>query len=124
MDEDVGAVLVEVVTAAPLPLSGAYDALEEAGYLIDEETKAAIREVYLRYTYHGGGFSGEILYGSGGDAALSIDHFTDPDTKNAGDLAAFAVHAWESQWGYVWGTFGRCSPSPCSSRSAANIPTG
>ena len=30
-DEDVGAVLVEVVTAAPLPLSGAYDALEEAG---------------------------------------------------------------------------------------------
>ena len=28
-------------------------ALEEAGYLIDEETEAAIREVYLRYAYHG-----------------------------------------------------------------------
>ena len=123
-DEDGSAVLVEVVTAVPLPLSGAYAALEEAGYLIDEETETAIREVYLRYAYHGGGFSGEILYGSGGDAALSIDHFTDPDTKNAGDLAAYAVHAWEAQWGYVWGTFGQVLTESLLQQKCRQYPNG
>ena len=29
-----------------------------------------------------------------------------PDTKSSADLTAFAIHAWENGWGYVWGTFG------------------
>ncbi len=37
---------------------------------------------------------------------MSISAFTDPATKKAHDLAAYAVHAWISGWGYVWGTYG------------------
>ena len=37
---------------------------------------------------------------------MDISTFTDPDSKNASDLVAYAIHAWESGWGYVWGTYG------------------
>ena len=30
-----------------------------------------------------------------------------PSTKNNLDLAAYAIQAWENNWGYVWGTFGQ-----------------
>ena len=33
--------------------------------------------------------------------------FTDPATKNSADLAIYAASAWNSGWGYVWGTFGQ-----------------
>ena len=34
------------------------------------------------------------------------DQFADPNTKNAEDLVIYVTHAWESGWGYVWGTYG------------------
>lgn len=37
---------------------------------------------------------------------IDTSHFTDPATKNANDLAAYAVQAWENGWGYLWGTYG------------------
>lgn len=37
---------------------------------------------------------------------LDISAFTDPTTKNAADLVNYAIYAWESGWGYVWGTYG------------------
>lgn len=40
------------------------------------------------------------------DVELDISAFTDPTTKNAADLVTYAIHAWESGWGYVWGTYG------------------
>ncbi len=45
---------------------------------------------------HGGSFSNDI----------DISGFTSPRTKNNLDLAAYAVQAWENNWGYVWGTYG------------------
>lgn len=33
--------------------------------------------------------------------------FTDPATKNGTDLAIYTANAWNSGWGYVWGTFGQ-----------------
>ena len=38
---------------------------------------------------------------------LDVSRFTDPNTKNAEDLVVYVTHAWESGWGYVWGTFGQ-----------------
>ena len=32
--------------------------------------------------------------------------YSDPTTKNNLDLAKWAIYAYESGWGYVWGTFG------------------
>lgn len=45
---------------------------------------------------HGGNYSNDI----------DISGFVSPGTKNNLDLAAYAVQAWENNWGYVWGTYG------------------
>ncbi len=41
-------------------------------------------------------------YGNG----IDISGFVSPGTKNNKDLAAYAIQAWENNWGYVWGTYG------------------
>ena len=38
---------------------------------------------------------------------LEASMLTDPATKNGADLAIYAANAWNSGWGYVWGTFGQ-----------------
>ena len=52
------------------------------------------------------GWSGQIEYGSDYDNAIDISGFISPETKNNLDLVAYAVQAWENNWGYVWGTYG------------------
>ena len=54
----------------------------------------------------GGNYGGSYI--AGGDRSIEGDAsaFTDPTTKNAADLVAYAIHAWGSGWGYVWGTYG------------------
>lgn len=37
---------------------------------------------------------------------LDASVLTDPTTKNAADLVAYAEYAWRSGWGYVWGSYG------------------
>lgn len=53
-----------------------------------------------------GSYTGDVQYGSEYDNEIDISGFTDPDTKNNLDLAAYAIQAWENNWGYVWGTYG------------------
>ncbi len=57
-------------------------------------------------SYAGDSFSGSYIYGNSHSNSIDISGFTDPGTKNAHDLAAYAIQAWENNWGYVWGTFG------------------
>ena len=52
------------------------------------------------------GWPGSVEYGSSYDNEIDISHFVSPNTKNNLDLAAYAVQAWENNWGYVWGTYG------------------
>ena len=40
------------------------------------------------------------------DNTIDISGFVSPETKNNLDLVAYAVQAWENNWGYVWGTYG------------------
>ncbi len=51
-------------------------------------------------------WSGDVEYGSGCDNEIDISGFVSPETKNNMDLAAYAIQAWENNWGYVWGTYG------------------
>ena len=53
-----------------------------------------------------GGYTGGIQHGDSYGNDIDTSGFTDPSTKNAHDLAAYAIQAWENNWGYVWGTFG------------------
>ena len=52
------------------------------------------------------GYSGIIQHGDAYGTDIDTSRFVSPATKNAHDLAAYAVQAWENNWGYVWGTFG------------------
>lgn len=62
----------------------------------------AYRPNYEGDTSHGGGIEHGGSYGS----SIDVSQFVSPNTKNNLDLAAYAVQAWENNWGYVWGTYG------------------
>ena len=62
--------------------------------------------IYSRTSSGGDTFSGG--YESGGEQSIELDvsTFVDITGKNNLDLVTYAVNAWESGWGYVWGTYG------------------
>ena len=97
--------------ATPRPLSEAYSLVgQRLGREITEDDQKNIAQIYARIAGAlDGGISlvGDIQRGTGSSTDIDISHFTDPTTKNAHDLAAYAVQAWENGWGYVWGTTGK-----------------
>lgn len=93
----------------PVSLYQAYANLEaQLGRTITEDDKSNINHIYsmIAGAAGGGNYGGEFLRGDGSSIELDISTFTDPTTKNAADLVTYAIHAWESGWGYVWGTYG------------------
>ncbi len=89
-----------------------YEALEELlGREITETEKRNIEEIYIRVAGQDDagepGSGGSAERGPGVGTVIDISGFTDPSTKNAHDLAAYAKQAWENGWGYVWGTCGK-----------------
>ena len=94
--------------AIAVDLDTAYENLADAGYPVTEDLEANARASYDRIAYGADGdYTGEIEYGGARMTELDVSRFTDPNTKNAEDLVAYVTHAWESGWGYVWGTFGQ-----------------
>ena len=94
--------------AIAVDLDTAYENLADAGYPVTEDLEANARAIYDRIAYGADGdYTGEIEYGGARMTELDVSQFADPNTKNAEDLVAYVTHAWESGWGYVWGTFGQ-----------------
>lgn len=80
-----------------------YETLEQSGAINKYRTYFETH----RPDYSGdGSYSGDIQYGTDYDNTIDISGFIDPSTKNNLDLAAYAIQAWENNWGYVWGTYG------------------
>ena len=52
-------------------------------------------------------FDGDYISGGGSGAALDVSDLTNPAGKNAADLVVYVTNAWQSGWGYVWGTYGQ-----------------
>lgn len=99
----------EYTVVVPVSLYQAYTNLEaQLGRAITEDDKSNINHIYsmIAGTAGGGNYGGEFLRGDGSSIELDISAFMDPSTKNATDLVTYAIHAWESGWGYVWGTYG------------------
>ena len=99
----------EYSVAVPVSLHQAYANLEaELGRTITEDDKSNINHIYtmIAGTEGGGSYDGSFIAGGDRSIELDISTFADPTTKNATDLVTYAVHAWESGWGYVWGTYG------------------
>ena len=80
-----------------------YETLKESGALAEY---APYYEAY-RPSYEGDtSYDGEVEYGNSYSNDIDISKFVDPSTKNNLDLVAYAIQAWEHNWGYVWGTYG------------------
>lgn len=80
-----------------------YETLEESGAI---EKYRSYYDAY-RPDYSGdNSYGGDIEYGNEYGNEIDISRFTNPSSKNNLDLAAYAVQAWENNWGYVWGTYG------------------
>lgn len=94
----------------PLSLESAYTNLAALlGREITDDDRSNANYIYTMIAgpVGDGSYSGTYLRGSDPSIELDVSAFTDPSTKNAADLVAYAVHAWESGWGYVWGTYGQ-----------------
>jgi len=99
----------EYAVAVPLSQESAYANLAALlGRAVTAEDKDNIRQVYTMIAGAVGGsdYDGAYLRGTNHTTELDVSGFADPSTKNAADLVAYAIHAWESGWGYVWGTYG------------------
>lgn len=92
---------------SPVSKREAYENLLALGYPPSESWAESAEEIYRRIAYGNGGdsFSGSITHGGSGSTSLNIQ-LTNPATKNAADLVLYAENAWQSGWGYVWGSFG------------------
>ena len=55
---------------------------------------------------------------------MDISTFVDPANKNAADLVTYAIHAWESGWGYVWGTYGNVLTESLLAYKVSQYPDG
>lgn len=116
-----GTVTTETETytvTVPLSLESAFANLaSELGRAVTEEDKDNINHIYYMIAggtlpgtggaYLGGGtYDGSYTRGDGSSIEIDVSAFVDPTTKNATDLVTYAINAYESGWGYVWGTFG------------------
>ena len=96
--------------AVPLPLATVYEKLTAwQGDPVTEEDKANAAHIYTMVTGSSGGDTFDGAYAAGGSAPVELDAamLTDASTKNAADLVTYVTNAWNSGWGYVWGTYGQ-----------------
>ena len=99
----------EYTVAVPISLETAYSNLAALlGRAVTAEDRSNVNQIYtmIAGAVGSGDYGGAYLRGGGHSTELDISGFIDPTTKNAADLVAYAIHAWESGWGYVWGTYG------------------
>lgn len=76
------------------------------GVEVSKADKQNADKIYSRTRSGGDIFSGGYERGSGQSIELDASAFINLTEKNNHDLVTYAIHAWESGWGYVWGTYG------------------
>jgi len=78
------------------------------GREITQDDKENVEHIYRMIvgSMGSGNYDGSFIAGGDRSIELDVSAFTDPTTKNAADLVTYAIHAWGSGWGYVWGTYG------------------
>ena len=117
----------EYTVAVPVSLHQAYANLEaELGRTITEDDKSNINHIYtmIAGTEGGGSYDGSFIAGGDRSIELDISTFANPTTKNATDLVTYAVHAWESGWGHVWGTYGNVLTESLLAYKVSQYPDG
>lgn len=108
VDGTISTITESCTVVVPVSLETAYANLTSLlGSPVSEDDRRNITHIYtLIAGSDAGAYSGTYLPGGDGSIELDVSAFTNPTTKNAADLVTYAIHAWQSGWGYVWGTFG------------------
>ena len=96
--------------AVPLSMAEVYENLSTwRGSVVTDEERSNAVDIYAMVMGSMGGdaFNGD--YEPGGSAPIELDAsmLTDQTTKTAADLVTYVTNAWNSGWGYVWGTYGQ-----------------
>ena len=126
-DGTVTSTVEEYTVAVPVSLHQAYANLEaELGRTITEDDKSNINHIYtmIAGTEGGGSYDGSFIADGDRSVELDISAFVDPANKNAADLVTYAIHAWESGWGYVWGTYGNVLTESLLAYKVSQYPDG
>lgn len=111
--------------AIPASLETAYERLSLSEITVTAEAKANAQKIYERIAFGGVAlFTGQIERGGTGSTALDISSFKDPATKNNLDLVAYAEQAFNTGWGYVWGTYGDVLTESLFSSKLEQYPDG
>ena len=94
------------------------------GIEITDGDKKNFDSIYDRIHPSGDVHAGEVLRGDGDGIAMDTSNFSNPAGKNNIDLVAYAESAYESGWGYVWGTFGDVLTENLYKSKLAQYPDG
>lgn len=107
-DEATGEEKTETKTVAvPVNLDTAYANLSTSGISASGDDRTNAQKIYEKVACGGAGsYSGGIERGGGSGIALDGLTLLHPETKNNLDLVIYAKNAYDSGWGYVWGTYG------------------
>lgn len=107
-DEATGEEKTETETVAvPASLDTAYANLSTSGISASGDDRTNAQKIYEKVACGGSGsYSGGIERGGGNGIALDGLTLLHPETKNNLDLVIYAKNAYDSGWGYVWGTYG------------------
>ncbi|MET0016640.1 hypothetical protein [Oscillibacter sp.] len=107
-DEATGEEKTETETVAvPVGLDTAYANLSTSGIPAGSDDRTNAQKIYEKVACGGSGsYSGGIDRGGGNGIALDGLTLLHPETKNNLDLVIYAKNAYDSGWGYVWGTYG------------------
>lgn len=128
VDPETGETIVveeTVLVATAASMDTVWERLTELGYQLSEPWADNTDVLYNRIAYgNDGGYFGDIQPGGAPMTELDISAFENPNTKNAHDLVAYAIHAWESGWGYVWGSFGNILSESRLDAMMAQYPDG
>jgi len=81
-------------------------------------------EIYSRTSSGGDTFSGSYERSGEQSIELDVSAFVDLTQKNNLDLVTYAIHAWKSGWGYVWGTYGSVLTDSLFSYKLEQYPDG
>ena len=113
--------------AVPLPMEEVYAQLSVwRGRAVTAEERSNAVKIYSMVMGSAGGGTYNGAYEPGGSAPMELEAslFTDPATKNSVDLAIYAANAWNSGWGYVWGTYGQTLTSELLQYKLTQYPDG
>jgi len=93
------------------------------GTSVSEDDRKNADAIYARVQPGGDIFSGVIERGDGAGTSVDVS-LSNPAGKNSADLVAYAVNAWQSCWGYVWGTVGDVLTESAFRSKLAQYPDG